>query len=153
MSLQLATIENCAVTLQNDGRVSYVAKAAIDGDGTGASHGDPDFQPRTSLKPNLNSDVDRYIVVPPAILKGVTPVVLGCQAYVINTLNGLFTDAVVGDVGPRTKIGEISIACAKALGIPSSPTSGGESRHVISYIITPGQPATVNGKTYALQPS
>lgn len=153
MSKQLALIENCPVILQDDGTVTYIAKAAIDGDGTGSSHGDPDFQPRTSLKPNLNSDVDCYIVVPPAILKGVVPVVLGCQANVHNPVTRLTTAAVVGDIGPRTKIGEMSIACAKALGIDPSPTNGGEDRHIILYTLTPGQPATVNGKTYSLQPS
>lgn len=152
----LGVLENCPILLQPDGTVHVVAKAAIDGDGTGSSHGDPDFQPRTSLKDKgnfLNSDVDIYIVVPPAIEDGVEPVVLGCQATVTNRTNGKSTAAVVGDIGPKNKIGEISIACAKALGIDPSPTTGGEAAHVIEYIITPGKPAVVNGKTYALQPA
>lgn len=148
----LATIEMHDV-LYEEGVVRYTAKAAIDGDGTGASHGDPDFQPRTSLKErgsSLNADEDIYIVVPPAILDGVHPVVLGCQAFV--SYKGKRTPAVVGDVGPRTKLGEISIACAKVLGIPSSPLTGGVSSGV-DYEIHPGIPANVNGKSYDLQPS
>lgn len=149
----IATIENCDIVLQDDGRVTYTAKAAIDGDGTGPSRGDPDYQPHTALKPDLNSDVDLYIVVPPAIIKGVGPVVLGCQAHLYNSKTNKVTPAVVGDIGPHTKLGEISIACAKALGIDPSPTSGGESEHVVHYFLTPGLAAVVNDKTYALQRS
>lgn len=151
----IATIEGEPVTLQDDGRVTYRAKAAVDTDGAGPLHGDPDAQADTSLhqdgKP-LNADEDRYIVVPPAILLGVPGIVLGCQAYVINTRNQLSTPAVVGDIGPHKKIGEISVATAKALGINPSPTRGGEDEHVIDYVIEPGKPAVVGDKTYTLQP-
>jgi hypothetical protein len=148
----IAVIENCPILLQPDGSVLFVAKAAIDGDGTGSAHGDPDFQPRTSLKPYLNSDTENYIVVPPAIPEAVGPIVLGCQARVKNRINNLVAFAVVGDIGPKTKIGEISIALADALGIASSPTKGGETTHVIEYTLWPGLPSTANGKTYTLQP-
>lgn len=149
----LATLEGHDIQLDDDGVIQYSAKMAIDDDGTGSSHGDPYFQPRTSLRINgvsLNSDVDRYIVVPPAIIRGVTPIVLGCQAFV--TYLGRKTAAVVGDVGPYHKIGEASIACANALGIPSSPNTGGVDSGVF-YEIHPGVPAVVNGKTYQLQAS
>ncbi len=150
----LGIIEGEPVTVLTDGSITYRAKAAIDGDGIGPSHGDPDWQNDTSLHQNgqaLNSDTDRYVVVPPAIRDGVKGVVLGCQAYVVNTRNGMSTEAVVGDIGPHVKLGEISIACAKALGIASSPTSGGVDAHVIFYHIIPGQPAVVSGKSYQLQ--
>jgi len=146
-------IEGHTIVEEDDGRVRWTAKMAIDGDGTGSSHGDPDFQPRTSLNLNgqyLNSDVDKYIVVPPAIINGVEPIVLGCQAFV--SYKGQRTEAVVGDIGPRHKIGEGSIALAKALGIPWSPISGGVDSGV-DYIITPGTPANVDGKQYQLQAS
>lgn len=140
----------------DDFSVTFRAKAAIDGDGTGSSHSDPDFQGETSLKHNgqsLNSDEDKYIVVPPAVIQGVRGVVLGSQAHVLHTVTGVETYAVVGDIGPHAKLGEISIACARALGIPSSPTTGGEDRHVLRYTIRPGVPAVVDGKHYVLQPS
>lgn len=149
----LATLEGHDIQLDDDGVVRFAAKMAIDGDGTGSSHGDPDFQPRTSLRLNevsLNSDLDIYIVVPPAIIYGVKPIVLGCQAFV--TYRGRTTPAVVGDVGPPHRAGEASIACANALGIPSSPNSGGVDTGVF-YEIHPGVPAVVNGKTYQLQAS
>lgn len=156
MSRILCTIEGEDVTEFEDGRVSFRAKAAIDGDGSGSSHGDPDFQNDTSLHHNgkpLNSDVDKYIVVPPQIIRGVKGVVLGSQAFVKNLKTGLSHSATVGDEGPPNKIGELSIALADALGIPDSPTRGGDDVHEIEYNVWPGKPAVVNGKQYSLQPS
>lgn len=150
----IATIENEPITLEDDGRVFYRAKAALDVDGSGPSHGDTDYQPDTSLHLNgkpLNADVDKYIVVPPAIINGVAPVVLGCQARVHYA--GKVTDAVVGDIGPKTKLGEISRATALALGINGSPVSGGVDEHAVFYELWPGKAAVVDGKAYNLQPS
>jgi hypothetical protein len=156
MSQIIDTIEGEDIVLGDDGKVRYKSKAAIDADGIGPSHGDPDKQDDTSLHHNgqpLNADVDQYIVVPPAIIAGVAPIVLGSQAHVTNTRNGKTCEAVVGDIGPHHKLGEISCACAKALGIPPSPVSGGEDEHVVEYVIEPGVPAVVNGVTYQLQAS
>ena len=149
----LTTIEGCPITEHDDGSLTYTAPAMIDGDGCGPSHGDPDYQPDTTLHDDgrpLNSDVDRYIVVPPQVRDGVSGVVLGCQARVVNTRTGHATDAVVGDIGPHAKIGEISIATAKAIGVEASPTTGGEEARVIAYTIWPGRPAIVCGKKYVL---
>lgn len=152
----IATIEGESIFELDDGTVTYRAKAAVDTDGSGPLHGDPDAQADTSLHLNgkaLNADVDRYIVVPPAIIHGVKGIVLGCQAFCSNLRNGRKTEAVVGDIGPHKKLGEMSVACAAALGIDPSPTRGGEDAHVIHYSLIPGQSAVVDGKTYALQPS
>ena len=156
MSKVIATIEGEDIVENDDGTVSFTAKAAIDSDGSGPHFGDSTAQDDTSLHQDgepLNSSVDKYIVVPPAIVRGVKGVVLGCQAHVTNKDNGLETDAVVGDVGPRHKLGEISISTAEALGIDSSPTHGGIDDHVIFYELTPGKAAIVDGKEYTLQPS
>lgn len=136
--------------------LEWTAGMMVDVDGSGLSHGDPCYQPDTTLHLNgapLNADLDRYIVVPPQIRNAVMPIVMGCQAQVINTDNGLHTDAVVGDVGPHKKIGEASRAVALALSINPSPVSGGEERHVIRYRIRPGIAAVVLGKAYDLQPA
>lgn len=149
----IATLEGHPIYLNDDGTISWTSKMAIDGDGTGASHGDPDFQPRTSLRLNgvsLNSDSDKYIVVPPCVTDAVTGIVLGCQATV--SYRGKRSLAVVGDIGPHTKIGEGSIALAEALGIPSSPNTGGVDGGV-DFSIQPGVAANVDGKQYALQAS
>jgi hypothetical protein len=148
----IAVIEGEPITEMDDLSVHFRAKAAIDSDGVGPHHGDKTAQNQTTYKPDLNADIDRYIVVPPAIRNGVSGVVIGCQAQVTNTLNGKHTAAVVGDVGPHKKLGEISCACASALGLNPSPIDGGIDEHAIEYVIFPGVPAIVEGKTYALQP-
>src|SRR5215469_2710446 len=73
MSKIIDTIEGEDIVLGDDGKVRYKSKAAIDADGIGPSHGDPDKQDDTSLHHNgqpLNADVDQYIVVPPAFISG-----------------------------------------------------------------------------------
>jgi hypothetical protein len=49
-------------------------------------------------------------------------------------------------------IGELSIAAAEQLGIPSSPRHGGVNSGVL-FEFWPGQPAKVNGEDYDLQPA
>lgn len=89
------------------------------------------------------------IVVSPKIILGVPGLVLGCRARV--TYRGRSVDCVVFDVGPRSKCGELSIAAAKAVGIPHSARSGGEEDNVVEYELWPGVAASVNGATYPLQ--
>ena len=97
----------------------------------------------------VDSETVPYVVVPPKNRKGVPGIVLGCKALV--ALNGKVVQAVVADIGPRHKLGEASIAAARALGIPSSPRHGGRSYRDVFYQIWPGVPAVVNGVTYELQ--
>jgi hypothetical protein len=152
----IATIEGEDITELNDLSVTYQSKAADDTDGSGPMHGDPDGQHDTSLHLNgkaLNADIDKYIVVPPAIVHGVKGIVLGCQAFAKNITNGQSSDAVVGDVGPHDRLGEVSNAMAAALGLNPSPTEGGTSEHIIHYSLRPGVPAVVDGKQYQLQPA
>ena len=93
------------------------------------------------------------------IIKGVAGVVMGCRAVVTNTKNNKSVEAVVADGGPSNKLGEISLACAKAIGVPAGEgakhpaNSGGidASSHVIHYRLFPGVAAVVNGVTYPLQ--
>lgn len=141
--------------LCEDGPVRFVADADIDSDGSGHSHGDPYYQPDTALHRNglpLNSEVDRFIVVPPVIPHSVKGIVLGCRALVTNQRNKITVAAVVGDIGPMFKDGEISIALAKALDIDPDPVHGGEDSAVIEYYLSPGIPAVLDGVTYPLQP-
>lgn len=148
----LATIQDCPITEQDDLSITYMAKAAIDADGSGGNpFHDPCFQPQTSLRhadgSSLNALTERYIVVPKAIIRGVAGVVLGCQAWV--AYRGKCVSAVVGDIGPAAKLGEISVATAKALGIPESPLSGGVEEHHVHYLLWPG----IAALRYELQPS
>lgn len=153
---QIALIENCQVYEDSDNAVTYVAKAAIDSDGGDNREGDPSWQAGTSLKHNgkpIDAESVPYVVVPPAIIHGVKGIVLGCEARVTDTRTGKSTFAVVADIGPRKKLGEVSVACAKAIGIPSSPITGGVEIHVILYELWPGKAATLNGINYSLQPA
>lgn len=150
----ITTIDNEQVLLDDAGIIHFRAKAAIDTDGSGPLHGDPYAQRDTSFHYKgapLNADEDYYIVVPPILILAVPGIVLGCQAHCINLANRRHTDAVVGDVGPRRKLGEMSVACARALGIPDSPTTGGTNDHIVLYSFQPGVPAVVGSKTYSLQ--
>jgi len=148
----IANIEGEDITEQDDGSVMWRAKMAVDSDGVGPHHGDKTAQDQTTYKPDLNADIDKYIVVPPAIRDGVQGTVIGCQGHCRNTQNGNETDVVVGDIGPHKKLGEASCATNAALGLDPSPVDGGTDDHIIEYQIWPGQPAVVDGKQYTLQP-
>jgi hypothetical protein len=112
--------------------------------------------PRSSPFKYVDSATVPFIVVPPMIIKGVAGVVMGCRAVVTNTRNGKTVEAVVADAGPSNHLGEISVACAKALGIPTGgthPANGGGAESGINYQLFPGVPAVVNEVTYPLQRS
>jgi hypothetical protein len=89
-----------------------------------------------------------YVVVNPHVRRNATGVVIGSKAVV--TYQGNSVSAVVADVSGPNDIGEISIAAAQALGIPTSPRTGGVSSGV-QFEFWPGTPAVVNGDTYLLQ--
>lgn len=98
----------------------------------------------------VDAETVPYIVVPPEVRSRAKGVVLGCKAKLTNTRTGQSVDAVVADIGPRNKAGEASIAAARAIGIASSPRTGGVESPIIRYELFPGTPAVVNGVTYSL---
>lgn len=95
----------------------------------------------------VDSETIPYIVVPALIIQGTAGIVRGCKARV--TYKGKSVDAVVADKGPRNKIGELSIAAARAVGIPSSPRSGGTDKVEVRYELWPG----VAAPGFTLQPA
>lgn len=95
----------------------------------------------------VDSETVPYIVVPPLIVQKTAGVVRGCRARV--RFGGKSVDCVVADRGPAAKIGELSIAAARALGIPSSPRNGGRSQPDVAYELWPGQAAP----GFVLQPA
>jgi hypothetical protein len=82
----------------------------------------------------VTAEAVNFIVLPGRLGLGAK---LGDFATVIRPATGAYDYAVYADVGPANKIGEGSIALANALGIPSSPKSGGVA-HGIVYIVFPG---------------
>jgi hypothetical protein len=95
----------------------------------------------------VDSQTVPYIVVPPLIIQGVQGVVRGCKARA--SWKGRSVDCVVADKGPRSKIGELSIAAAEALGMRSSPRAGGVDGAEVTYELWPG----VAAPGFELQPA
>jgi hypothetical protein len=96
----------------------------------------------------LDAETIPFIVIEGFIRKRCKGIALGCRARV--TYMGVSVEAMVGDIGPLYKIGEGSIALARALGINSSPRSGGIGAHIVQYELWPGTPAVINGETFPL---
>lgn len=98
----------------------------------------------------VDSEKVPYVVTPPQLIGMVAPIVMGCLARV--TYKGRTVDALVGDIGPKSHIGEASMACAAALGINNNPKNGGVPSGV-NYQIFPGIQVVLDGVEYPLQPS
>jgi hypothetical protein len=90
---------------------------------------------RTDPRRYLDAENIPYIVLPGGLGAGVG---LGDYAVIINRNTERLSYAICGDVGPRTKIGEASIAAAKAVGVPPSPRVGGISTKSSFYLIFAG---------------
>ena len=95
----------------------------------------------------VDAETIPYVVVPPLIVQRTAGVVRGCKARV--SLRGRTVDAVVADRGPTARIGELSIAAARALGLPPSPRNGGTEKPDVLYELWPGLAAP----GFTLQPS
>jgi hypothetical protein len=87
----------------------------------------------------VDAETVPYIVVPPMIVKRTVGVVRGCLSRV--SYKGRQVDCVVADLGPANKIGELSIAAARKLGIRSSPRHGGVEDAAVDYELWPGRAA------------
>lgn len=87
----------------------------------------------------VDSETVPYIVVPPLIINKTAGIVCGCRGRA--TRGGKSVDCVVADRGPAQRIGELSIAAARAIGLRSSPKNGGTAAPEVHYEIWPGVPA------------
>jgi len=96
---------------------------------------------RTDPNRYVDSNAVIYIVLPGHWRMLAKGVVLGCKARVTDRKTGKVTDAVVADFGPKAKLGEASIACARFFGVPSSPKNGGSDAKRFIYQFWPGVPA------------
>ena len=95
-----------------------------------------DFSVTNVRDPDRYVDSTRvpYIALPPQVLKHAR---LGDIAMVINLNNGRSSGAIIADVGPRSRIGEGSIALARELGIDPDARHGGADGNIM-YIVFPG---------------
>lgn len=152
--IELPTIDYTKTWLHPDGHLWFTTKAHIDSDGSDNRHRDPCWQAETSLKrqgQSIDAECVPYIALPPAIIQAVPGIVLGCRVRLRNITTKESCDAVVADVGPRRKLGEISCEAARRIGLDGNPNHGGTDARIISYEIWPGVPAVVDGETYKLQ--
>ena len=94
-----------------------------------------------------------YIVLPSHWRAEAKGVVLGCKAQIEDTHTGNVIDAVVADFGPKSKLGEASIAAANLCGVRSSPKDGGTADLRFRYTFWPGVAAEINGVKYSLIPA
>lgn len=89
-----------------------------------------------------------YIVLPGHWRMEAKGVVLGCRATVKDIKTGKTVEAAVLDFGPKAKLGEASIACARFFGVPTSPKNGGTDEKRFIYQFWPG----VAAQGFQLQP-
>lgn len=132
--------------MQKDGVIFWSSGMSIDCDGQPGSvcniNTDPYFQPSTSWTQSdgkaLKAESLPFIVVPlPSTVWNYSDhgIVGGNLCTVV--YKDRYIHAVVGDQGPKDRIGEASYATAAALEIPPSPTTGGIGSGVL-YIVYPG---------------
>ncbi len=100
----------------------------------------------------INGDEIPFIVVPPQIIN-ITDEIVGCCLGQIE-YKGIVCPCVVGDSGPRSKIGECSPAALRAVGLPAPQNgNGGLDMQDMLYRIWPGVPANIKDIQFELQPS
>jgi hypothetical protein len=87
----------------------------------------------------VDAETVPYIVVPPIIVRKTAGIVRGCKARV--TRGDKVVDCVVADLGPANKIGELSIAAARAIGLNPSPRHGGTEQQELLFELWPGTAA------------
>jgi hypothetical protein len=132
--------------------VFFKADMDIDCDGKRSdvcnSDADPSYQSQTAATDSHGRPLDAaklpYIVVPGPSSRWdyrASGVALGSVAAVI--YNGQITFGIVGDIGPKTIIGEASYAMAKSLGINPNPATGGVDSGV-TYVIFTGDVGVVS---------
>jgi peptidoglycan hydrolase-like protein with peptidoglycan-binding domain len=85
----------------------------------------------------VDSETIPYIVLPGGHLGRAS---LGDYAFVVNTQNGKMVHAIAADAGPKHRVGEASIAVARALlgEAQANPRRGGTERPIIRYVVFPG---------------
>lgn len=120
--------------------LAFASKMTIDADGAGGAwKGDPAGQPETSLRYPDGSSLDPtkvpYFVLPVGFTERHPGLRLGDLAAVL--YEGKLAFALFGDEGPPQKIGEGSIALARALGIDPDPVTGGADEGV-TFVVFPG---------------
>jgi len=162
---------------ENDPGLDYLANAGSPGNWWGITcdeNGNPHIQCESDPAPGFHVSPTAYcwsqyaennplryvdaarvpfIVVQSDVRNKTTGIVMGCRARVTNLENGRTVECGVFDIGPKDKLGEISIAAAFVLGINGDPKSGGIDEPILKYELWPDQPARIQGVEYNLIPA
>lgn len=148
-------IEDDSRILNGKPCIMWFGDADNDVDGSPYWQNDPSGQSGTRWLYNgkpINGDLIPFIVVPPQIIKVTPEIVGGCIGAVY--YKGLEVACVVADSGPSTKIGELSPAALRGLGLPALHNgNGGLDEQGILYRIWPGVAARliIDGATYQFE--
>ena len=102
---------------------------------------------RRNPKRYIDARTVPYIALPPDFVS-TFGIHLGDLAVVVNQANDRYAYAIFADLGPRGRIGEGSIALARALGMGANPRHGGVENG-ITYLIFPGSAAPAGGRVTA----
>jgi hypothetical protein len=97
----------------------------------------------------LDSEKVHFFVVPSHWRSLIPGIVLGCKAMITDKKTGKSIYGLIGDFGPRSHIGEASIAYAKDFGLVTNPKTGGTEEKRFTYTFWPGTAAT----GFELQPA
>jgi len=91
-------------------------------------------KPRTDPTKYVDAATIPYVSIPPELELdyGLQLGDLGVVIY-----QEALAEVICADVGPRRKLGEISMAAANELGIPDSPRHGGIDEHAVIYVLFP----------------
>lgn len=123
-----------AVGLLKDAKGNLISPTSLHIDGFAA----------TDTRHYIDANTIPYIAVPPEIYSGLLGVHFGDYATVYWERSGKVVHAIVAEGGPAHKIGEGSIALARALGVSNiSPRNGGIDARELIYVIYAGSGRSV----------
>ncbi|MGY5366227.1 hypothetical protein ACXGQP_02480 [Enterobacter oligotrophicus] len=88
----------------------------------------------------IDSETVCYIAIPSVIIKKTQGKVMGCRTRV--AWKGQSVECIVADSSGE-RIGELSIAAARALGMSGNPGHGGSDNDEVHYELWPGQMVTI----------
>ncbi len=130
----VVTNEHGSPIVQKDGDPAPGAYVSA----TSYKHKDLD---RTDPRAYVDAHAVIFIVLPSHWRMQAKGVVLGCRAEVLEPKTGKRVPAAVIDFGPKGKIGEASMACAREFGVDDSPKHGGTEVKRFKYTFWPDQAA------------
>ena len=153
----------CLDYLANAGRAGNWWGVVADEDGSPLVQGPSDPSPghyisttsyqrvgfsRSDPRRYLDSETVPYAVLPGTIARRLPEVVLGSRVLIEHMGSGKTVEAVCGDIGPDTHLGEASIAAATTLGVNPDPKKGGVETKIFRFTFYVG----VAAAGYELQP-